>query len=292
MKNSKEQPDVKLLLQMIDCIQNLIKIIEENILYSIKPDSIINKNVYLIEIYEALWFLVKSVVHHVRAVIYIAKGSINSENPSLVNSALVITRVVLETGAKIYWLSESSDDISTLLTKYKKLLSKDKENFKNYDKEYNGFEESQKKEIDKNMNILDQKIIELDKAIESMKDPTKKHRLAPKQSKFPPDATYLIQKFDTFLNKKYSNGHNDILLYYMSISKIVHGMSPVIYTLKYESKKPASDWDTVFRICFAMLIECSEILFNIFSVSSDEFHAKLHPIKSNFFSASEKIEKL
>jgi hypothetical protein len=291
MKNLKEQPDVKLLLQMIDCIQNLIKIIEENILYSIKPDSIIHKNVYLIEIYEAFWFLVESVVHHVRAVIYIAKGSINSENPSLVNSALVITRVVLETSAKIYWLSESSDDTSELLTNYKKLLNNDKENFTKYDEKYNGFEESQKKEIEKNKNISDQKIIELDKVIESTKDPRKKHKLAPK-TRFPPDATELIKGFDTFLNKKYSNEHNDILLYYRSISKIIHGMNPVIYTLENESKKPASDWDTVFRICFAMLMECSEILFSMLSVSSDDFHAKLHPIKSNFSTASEKIEKL
>ena len=65
-----------------------------------------------------------------------------------------------------------------------------------------------------------------------------------------------------------------------------------LYTLENESKKPASDWDTVFRICFAMLIECSEILFSTLSVSSDDFHAKLHPIKLNFSTASEKIEKL
>ena len=77
----------------------------------------------------------------------------------------------------------------------------------------------------------------------------------------------------------------------MSTSKIVHGMSPVIYTLINESKTPVSDWNTAFKICFVILIECSNMLFNMRSISNDDFHEKLQSVKSRFFTVSETIEK-
>ena len=283
MKNLKDQPDIKLLLEIIKSTQNLIKIIEEEILYKVKSPSIIHKSVYQIEIYEKLEFLFESIVHHVEAVIYIAMGAINSNNPLLVNSALAIIRVILETSARIYWLSEKSGNLSELFVRYKKVLTQDKESFQEYAKRYLGFEESHKKEIEENINILTKQIGDLDQEIKKLNNLNEGTKL--------PSPINLIENFSCFLKIEYNKEHNDILLYYMSTSKIVHGMSPVIYTLINESKTPVSDWNTAFKICFVILIECSNMLFNMRSISNDDFHEKLQSVKSRFFTVSETIEK-
>jgi len=287
MKNLKKQPDIILLLEIIESTQNLIKIIEEEILYKVKSPSMIHKNIYQIEIYEKLEFLFESIVHHVEAVINIAIGAINSNNPLLVNSALAIIRVILETSARIYWLSEKSGNISELLIRYRKVLTQDKVSFEEYAKRYIGFEKSQKKAIEENIDILTKQIGNLDqeiKKLNNLDEITKLTKL--------PSPKELVENFDCFLNIKYNKEHNDICLYYMSTSKIVHGMSPVIYTLVNESRTPACEWNITFKICFSMLEECSNILFDLRSINNDMFYKKLQSIKLRFFTASEKIEKM
>ena len=283
MKNLKNQPDITLLLEIIESTQNLIKIIEDEILYKVKSPSIICKSIYQIEIYEKIEFLFESIVHHVEAVIYIAIGAINSNNPLLVNSVLAIIRVILETSARIYWLSEESDNLSELFVKYKKVLTQDKDSFQEYARKYIDFEESHKKEIEENINILTKQIGDLDQEIKKLNNLNEGTKL--------PSPIKLIENLDCFLNIKYNKEHNDICLYYMSTSKIVHGMSPVIYTLINESKTPVSDWNTAFKICFVMLVECSNMLFNMRSISNDDFYKKLQPVKLRFFTVSERIEK-
>lgn len=70
---------------------------------------------------------------------------------------------------------------------------------------------------------------------------------------------------------------------YKILSKFIHSMLDIIYSLVNESQDLSDDWDTPFRVCFITLKICCDKLFDRFDINPADFLSKLIPIELKFY---------
>lgn len=137
---------------MNQCLQDLLDLIREQILFNQNFISSHKKKI-LIQVHDEILWLLQYAVNNTQAIIYLAKNDC-SNNYSLVHSAFVITRAVIETNARICWLLQP-EDIDSRIARYINLLEKELTGIREF-KGYSDFSRDQ--------------IIGVDQRIESRED--------------------------------------------------------------------------------------------------------------------------
>ena len=107
---------------MNQCLQDLLDLITEQILINQNFISSHKKKI-IIQVHEEILWLLQYAVNNTQAIIYLAKNDC-SNNYSLVHSAFVIARVVMETNSKICWLLQP-EHIDSRIARYINLLYKE-----------------------------------------------------------------------------------------------------------------------------------------------------------------------
>jgi len=295
--------------KMAQCLQSLLDLIREEILLNVDflPSQ---KRKQIMQMNEEILFLFQYAVNNTQAIIYLAKNDY-SNSYSLVHSAFSITRVVIETNSKICWLLQP-DDLIDRISRYIGFLTKEVSNIGQYKIVYKHFSKQQIKDLDLKalslneiIDLLTNEIImELYvgmwmnlNVILSITKPLLGLEIILSFNSF----TYFLNKLTRLTkliesNKKipkdfeiiqaiYKDEMDFLQFDYMILSKFIHSMSDVIYSLKNESQDLSDDWDTPFRVCFITLKICSNNLFDRFAVNSHNFRDKLSSIESEFANA-------
>lgn len=294
--------------KMAQCLQSLLDLIREEILnVNFLPSQ---EREQVMQMNEEILFLFQYAVNNTQAIIYLAKNDC-SNSYSLVHSAFSITRVVIETNSKICWLLEP-DDLIARISRYIGFLTKEISNIEQYKIGYKHFSKQQIKGLDlKSMSLnkiidllTNEIIIELYirmlidlNVILSVTQPLLGLEIILNFNSF----TYFLNELTRLTkllesNKKipkdfeiiqaiYKDEMDFLQFDYMILSKFIHSMSDVIYSLKNESQDLSDDWDTPFRVCFITLKICSNNLFDRFTVNSRNFCDKLSSIESEFANA-------
>ena len=256
---------------MNQCLQDLLDLIREQILFNQNFISSHKKKI-LIQVHDEILWLLQYAVNNTQAIIYLAKNDC-SNNYSLVHSAFVIARVVMETNARICWLLQP-EDIDVRIARYISLLEKELTGIGEF-KKYYDFSEDQTTGVDQR--------------IESRKDYIKNLKSAVLESKSfeALDLQDLLKSNELprdfkIIKSVYADKLSFLQFDYLFLSKFVHSMPDVIYPLTHESQDLSHDWDTPFSVCFRTLVICSDKLFDRFDINSADFLAKLIPIELEF----------
>lgn len=266
------------ILKMNQCLQSLLDLIRGEILLNNNFIFSHEKKI-LIQIHEEILFLFQYAVNNTQAIIYLAKNDC-SNSYSLVHSAFVVARVVIETNARICWLLQP-EYIDFRIERYISFLEKELTGIREYKKNYD-FSKDQ--------------ITGVDQRIESREDYIKNLNSAVLESKFFSESglqdlvrsNKMPKDFD-IIKSVYADKLSYLQFDYMVLSKFVHSMLDVIYPLMHESQDLSHDWDTPFRVCFIALVICSDKLFDRFDINSDNFLSKLIPIVSEFHKLREPV---
>jgi hypothetical protein len=295
LKMSEQQIKI---LKMAQCLQKLLNLVRSQILYN--KQFITNyQKACIARMYQDILFLFHYAVNNTQAIICLAENS-SSDNNSLVHSAFVITRVVIETNSKLCWLLQP-DDIIDQITRYILYLDMDLYNIDKYQDNYN-FSQNE-------INGLKQKSQYLKEYISSLTDELflklELHKwlrlnigLSVVKSFLDLEINIIIDLIsnlenltkdgnrrlsDTQIVKAvYTDKFNYLYFDYMILSKFIHSMHDIVYPLTYESRDISSDWDTPFRVCFITLIISSFSLLDRFDANSDNFSSQVALIKEEF----------
>ena len=282
------------ILKMAQCLQKLLNLVRVEILYN-RQFTTNYQEACIARMYEDILFLFQYAVNNTQAIICLAEND-SSDNNSLVHSAFVITRVVMETNSKLCWLLHP-DDITDQTTRYIIYLDKDLSNIEQYKLNYN-FSEDEINDLNQKAKYLKEYIISLineicsrlclhkwikldiaflELKIKIIKNIIGNLEVLVKDKNLLSDSQIVKTVYTVYLDK-----YSHLYLHYMILSKFIHSMHDVVYPLIYESQDISSDWDTPFSVCFITLIISSLRLFYKFDVNSDNFSSQAALIKAEF----------